>query len=93
MSAYHIVALLGIVAVVVCLVVLEEIVRRGLKAAAKRVPPPTCGRCGHLLARHSERGCTHSYVNYHWDTDLDYTRKYNFHTVRCSCQASWRAEP
>ncbi|MFE5243567.1 MULTISPECIES: hypothetical protein [unclassified Streptomyces] len=92
MSAYHVVGLLGGAAVLACLVVLEEIVRKGIKEAAKRVPVPTCGSCGHLIALHSDRGCSHSYLNYHWDTDLDYTRKYNYHRVSCSCAATGPAE-
>ncbi|MEU9360583.1 hypothetical protein AB0D35_21010 [Streptomyces sp. NPDC048301] len=88
MNAYHIVGLLGVAVVAVCLVLLVEIVRSWIKAAAKRVPAPACGSCGHLLTLHSEKGCSHSYLNHHWDTDLDYTRKYNFHKVSCACKAT-----
>ncbi|MFG2432087.1 hypothetical protein [Streptomyces sp. NPDC048590] len=88
MSAYHLVGLLGAAVVAVCLVLLVEIVRRGLKAAARRVPVPVCGRCEHPLSLHSERGCSQTYLNYHWDTDLDHTRKYDFHKVSCRCEAT-----
>ncbi|MEV0006963.1 hypothetical protein AB0M10_06730 [Streptomyces sp. NPDC051840] len=88
MSAYHVVGLAGLVVLVASLVVLEEIIRRDLKKYGKRYHEPRCAQCGHVFSLHSARGCTHSYTNFHWDTDLDRTRKYNFHTVRCSCEAS-----